>query len=127
VDYQVADLLAPPDLWSRAFDLVVESTPVQALPDPPRAKALARLGGFVAPGGILIVIARRREPGQTDSGPPWSLTRAEIDSIAGGGLRQVSVETIQPGPVPARRWLAEFRLGRHHEAGGPGTAAERTS
>jgi SAM-dependent methyltransferase len=109
VDYQVADLLAPPDRWSQAFDLVVDSVTVQALPDPPRAAALARLGEFVAPGGTLIVIARRREPGTADSGPPWSLTRAEIDSIATGGVRLVTAETIEPGPVPSRRWLAEFR------------------
>ena len=111
VDYEVADLLAPPDRRSQAFNLVVESITVQALPDPPRAAALTRLGEFVAPGGILIVIARRREPGAADSGPPWSLTRAEIDSIMTSGLEQVSVETIEPGPVPSRRWLAEFRRG----------------
>jgi hypothetical protein len=109
VDYQVADLLAPPNRWSQAYELVVESITVQALPDPPRAAALTRLGEFVAPGGTLIVIARRREPGAADSGPPWSLTRDEIDSIATGGLRHVSAETIEPGPVPSRRWLAEFR------------------
>lgn len=109
VDYQVADLLAPPIRWSRAFDLVIESITVQALPDPPRAAALARLGEFVAPGGTLIVIARRREAGTADSGPPWSLTQAEIGSIAASGVRLVSAETIEPGPVPSRRWLAEFR------------------
>jgi len=109
VDYQVADLLVPPDRWSHAFDLVIESITVQALPDPPRAAALVRLGEFVAPDGTLIVIARRREEGATDTGPPWSLTRAEIETIATGGLQQISVETIEPGPVPSRRWLAEFR------------------
>jgi SAM-dependent methyltransferase len=109
VDYQVADLLAPPSRWSQAFELVVESMTAQALPDPPRAAALARLGEFVTRSGTLIVIARRREPGTADSGPPWSLTRAEIDSIATGGLRQVSAEAIEPGPVSSRRWLAEFR------------------
>src|ERR1035437_9973851 len=87
VDYQVADLLAPPHGWSHAFALVFESTTLQARPDPPRAAALERLGDFVAPGGTLIVIARRREPGTADSGPPWPLTRAEIDSIATDGLR----------------------------------------
>jgi hypothetical protein len=82
---------------------------LQALPDPPRAAALERLGDFVAPGGTLIVIARRREPGTGDGGPPWPLTRAEIDSIATGGLQQVSTETIEAASVPARRWLSEFR------------------
>src|ERR1017187_7080256 len=32
VEYQVADLLAPPPWWSHAFALVVESTTLQALP-----------------------------------------------------------------------------------------------
>jgi SAM-dependent methyltransferase len=109
VEYQVADLLAPPEAWSRAFDLVVESTTVQALPNPPREAALAQLGDFVAPGGTLLVIARRREDGAADSGPPWSLTRIEIDSIATPGIRQVSTQTIESGLVPSRRWLAEFQ------------------
>lgn len=44
VDYQVADLLAPPNRWLQALELVVGSITVRALPDPPQAAALTRLG-----------------------------------------------------------------------------------
>jgi len=64
VDYQVADLLAPPAGWREAFDLVVESQTVQALPDPPRRDAIASIGRMVAPGGTLVVIALARADGE---------------------------------------------------------------
>ena len=60
VDYVVADLLAPPPAWSKAFDLVVEIYTVQALPDPPRRDAIAGVADMVAPGGTLLVIAFAR-------------------------------------------------------------------
>src|SRR4051794_34606936 len=60
VDYVVADLLALPDRWRGAFDLVVECWTVQALPDPPRGAAIAAIAGLVAPGGTLIVVAHAR-------------------------------------------------------------------
>ena len=40
VRYRTADLLDPPAEWREAFDLVVESLTVQALPDPPRREAI---------------------------------------------------------------------------------------
>jgi SAM-dependent methyltransferase len=110
VRYQVADLLAPPAAWHHAFDLVVESMTLQALPDPPRRDAIARLGDLVAPGGTLIVIARAREPGQTVKGPPWALSRPEIDALADGGLEPVRIEDLTDPRMPwPRRWRAEFR------------------
>jgi SAM-dependent methyltransferase len=110
VRYQTADLLNPPAAWRQAFDLVVESLILQALPDPPRSDAIARLGGLVAPGGTLIAIARAREPAQVVNGPPWALSRAEIDAIAQGGLEPVSIEDLTDTRMPwPRRWRAEFR------------------
>jgi SAM-dependent methyltransferase len=110
VTYQTADLLAPPAAWHRAFDLVVESLTLQALPDPPRRDAIARLGELVAPAGTLIVIARAREPGEPADGPPWALTRAEIDALANSGLQPVKIEDlINPEYEWPRRWRAEFR------------------
>ena len=73
VRYQAADLLNPPPDWLRAFDLVVESLILQALPDPPRREAIAKLGDLVAPDGTLIVIARAREPEQEVDGRPGPL------------------------------------------------------
>jgi hypothetical protein len=117
VDYQVADLLDLPARWLEAFDLVVESQTVQALPDPPRRRAIAQPGRTVAAGGTLVVIARAETaggpggPGEPATGPPWPLTRAEVEAFAGPGLVPVRIDGIdgtgrQP---PGRRWLAEFR------------------
>ena len=108
VRYQTADLLDPPPAWQQAYDLVVESLILQALPDPPRRDAIARIGGLVAPGGTLIVIARAREPGQAVQGPPWALSGPEVDALADGGLEPVRIEDITEPPWP-RRWRAEFR------------------
>jgi SAM-dependent methyltransferase len=111
VRYCTADLMAPPADWRQASDLVVESLTLQALPEPPRSKAIKSLAPLVAPGGTLIVFARGRETGSYDDGPPWSLTRAEIDAIANGELDPVRIAEIRDaGPSTAAwRWRAEFR------------------
>jgi SAM-dependent methyltransferase len=110
VRYVTADLLSLPDDWRQAFDLVVESMTLQALPEPPRGSAIASVGELAGPGGTVIVIARAREPGDPDPGPPWALTRAEIDALAESGLRPVRIEDLRdPAPPLARRWRAEFR------------------
>ncbi|KUL30985.1 class I SAM-dependent methyltransferase [Actinoplanes awajinensis] len=126
VAYQVADLLDPPAAWTRAFDLVLESNNVQALPAGIRARAIAGVGEFVAPGGTLLVLAAAATdfpppanapaapavpPGTSGvgDGPPWPLTRAEVDAFAGPGLRPISVEEIgAPGTRLIRRWRAVF-------------------
>jgi SAM-dependent methyltransferase len=110
VDYLVADLLAPPTDWRRAFDLVLESNNVQALPTAIRAAAIHTVGTFVAPGCTLIVLAAATV--RTDSGgdgPPWPLTRAEIDAFAGDGLQPVSVDNVgAAGTTLPTRWRAVF-------------------
>ena len=114
VQYQTADLLDPPPAWHQAYDLVVESLILQALPDPPRRDAIAGIGGLVAPGGTLIAIARAREPGQPVQGPPWALTRAEIDALGAGGVEPVTIEDLTDSQLPwPRRWRAEFRRPLH--------------
>jgi SAM-dependent methyltransferase len=108
VRYEVANLLYPPAGWRRAFDLVVESLTLQSLPDPPRRDAIRRVGELVAPGGTLIVNTRARDEADDPiDGPPWALTRAEIDAIAASGLEPVRIEDIDE--PEARRWRAEFR------------------
>jgi SAM-dependent methyltransferase len=109
VHYATADLLHLPADWQQAFDLVFESNTLQALPEPPRGAAIAAIGTLVAPGGTLLALARAREPAEPDDGPPWALTRTEIDALAGSGLSPVRIEDLrEPGPLPARRWRAEL-------------------
>jgi SAM-dependent methyltransferase len=108
VEHVVADLLDLPPDWEQAFALVVESRTVQSLPDPTRREAIAQVARLVAPGGTLLVLAAARDAadGPVD-GPPWPLTRAEIDAFAGAGLVPVRIEDLDEGDR-GRWWRAEF-------------------
>jgi SAM-dependent methyltransferase len=110
VNYMVADLLEPPATWAGAFDLVVESFTVQAMPLSVRPTAIAHVGQLVAPGGELIVITAIREDGEQVDGPPWPLSRAELGSFAAGGLRSAGIEYLpRPGDSGRYRARAVFR------------------
>ncbi|HEV7753575.1 MAG TPA: class I SAM-dependent methyltransferase [Baekduia sp.] len=110
VDYVAADLLDPPAEWHEAFDLVVEVMTVQALPDPPRGAAIAQVSGFVAPGGTLLAVAAARADGAPAAdGPPWPLTRREIQAFATGGLQPVTIEIARHAQSPVDWWRAELR------------------
>jgi SAM-dependent methyltransferase len=100
VHYRTADLLDPPAEWSQAFDLVVESLTVQSMPVGPRAQAIRSVAGFVAPGGMLLVVAFAGEA--QDEGPPWPLSGDDIEAF-NQYLLPVTVEK------EASRWRAEFR------------------
>ncbi len=110
VEYVSADLLHLPPPWLQAFDLVAEIITVQALPRAVRQQATASVARLTAPGGTLLVIAaindRRGEP---QSGPPWPLTRTELDAFAADGLTAQGIEIATIPSEPAqRRWRAEF-------------------
>lgn len=110
VVYTVADLLVPPAPWRGAFDLVAETYTLQVLPPAARAHAIEALRGSVAPGGVLLVIARGREADEPEGNMPWPLTRAEIEAIATAELRLVRFEDfVDDEDPPVRRFRAEFR------------------
>lgn len=109
VDYHVANLLEPPARWRRAFELVLESLTVQSMAPRFHAPATANVAAMVAPGGTLLVIATaREESGEPPDGPPWPLTRTEIQAFAGDGVEPVLIEAICTPDAPSR-WRAEFR------------------
>jgi SAM-dependent methyltransferase len=112
VEYVVADLFDAPQEWREAFDLVVESLTAQSLPDPPRRDAIAAIGGMVAPAGTLIVNAAIHGDHDFGDGPPWPLTRAEVEAFASGGLRAVAIEIVEAATPGERRWRAEFTRDR---------------
>ncbi|HEY4456812.1 MAG TPA: class I SAM-dependent methyltransferase [Pseudonocardiaceae bacterium] len=104
VHYRVANLLdAPADLRA-AFDLVVESYTVQALPPTVRAEATKAVVGMVAPDGTLLVIATALPEGEPVDGPPWKMSRADIDAF---NLDPVLVEELDTDSG-WRHWRAEF-------------------
>jgi SAM-dependent methyltransferase len=95
VTYTVADLLALPPSWSGGFDLVVDIFTVQALPPALHQQAAAAVADLVAPGGTLLVIAIRRAGSgmlPDAEGPPWPLSRDELQGFAVGGLELGELE-----------------------------------
>jgi SAM-dependent methyltransferase len=113
VDYRVADLLALPRDLEGAFDLVVECYTLQVLPPAARAEAVDSLRRCVAPGGMLLVVARGREPEEPRGEMPWPLTRAEVEGIAGPGLGIAGLEDFfdeeEPPVRRLRAWLRRAR------------------
>ena len=108
VTYSVADVFDLPTDWAKAFDLVVEIYTVQALPLSLRQQAITSIAGLVAPGGRLLAIQVIRPDGvPAPDGPPWPLTRAEIDGFTAAGLRPVETEQLVDSGGIAR-WRAEF-------------------
>jgi len=111
VEYVVADLFHPPEAWIRSFDFVLEIYTVQAFTGELRGKAIEALAEFVAPGGRLLVIARGRGEGEPEApGPPWPLTREEIDGFRRAGLEEELFEDyVEPEPPWVRRFRALYR------------------
>jgi hypothetical protein len=102
VHYVAANLLDPPAEWHRAFDLVVESLTVQSMPPSVRQPATVSVRRLVAPGGTLLVIAGAYDEQNPFEGPPWPLTREQVEAFAGDGLEIVTIENLEG------RWRAEF-------------------
>ncbi|WP_410657718.1 class I SAM-dependent methyltransferase [Amycolatopsis sp. lyj-112] len=106
VDYSAADLFALPENWRHRFDLVVEIMTVQALPRDVRAEAVESVAGLVAEGGTLVIGAVAEEGiDEPWDGPPWPLTREDVESFTEHGLRLSTLDRVRDGA----RWWAEFR------------------
>ena len=109
VQYQVANLFAPPGKWSLRFDFVFEANTIQALPVEVRSQAIEKIAGFVKPGGKLLVIARGREPNEPLGQMPWPLTKLEIDGFLRAGLVEKSFENfLDDEDPPSRRFRALY-------------------
>jgi SAM-dependent methyltransferase len=110
VDYRTADLLDLPADWRQAFGFVMESITVQALPPALHPEASAAVAGVVGPGGTLLVISGARPEDERPDGPPWPLSRSELDAFAVGGLESVRIERVShPRERSVPMWRAELR------------------
>ena len=107
IEFVTADLLALPDEWRSAYDLVVEIFTLQVLPDDMRASAFAALRGVLRPGGRLFVHCRLREPEDPRGDFPWPLTLDEVRSgFAGLTIDRFDDFVDDTGDAPVRRLLA---------------------
>jgi len=107
VNYLVADVLDLPREWQGRFDLVFESLTLQSMPPEQHTAAAQAMAALVAPGGTLLVLATTREERSEVKGPPWPLTRAEVEVFADGQLGMRRLERIERGTW----WRAELSRG----------------
>ena len=105
VDYRVADLLDLPEEFRGAFDLVAEAITVQSLPLPLRDEAIDAIASTVAPGGTLVVVSGIHAGEGPRDGPPWPLTREELDGFE-RALRPVDVGVARLGSEA--RWRGVY-------------------
>lgn len=106
VEYRAADLFNLPKEWQGAFSFVHETYTLQALTGDLRKQAFKCVADLVASGGRLLVICRSRPDDAELVGPPWPLSKTELDQFLAFGLRQVSVEQID---VTEDRVIPHFR------------------
>ena len=111
VHYLIADVLDLPGQWRGRFDLVVESLTVQSMPPEQHSVAARNIAGLVAPGGTLLVLATTREEHSEVTGPPWPLTRSEVEVFADGDLVMRRLQRIEGGAW----WRAELSRGREEQ------------
>src|SRR3954462_15275126 len=104
VTYLVADVLGLPREWQGRVDLVVGSLTVQSMPPEQHTVAARNIAGLVAPQGTLLVLASTREEDSEVTGPPWPLTRSEVQVFANGDLVLRRLERIENGAW----WRAEL-------------------
>ena len=105
VNYRVGNLLELDDDLAGAFDLVVEIFTLQALHFSLRDAAIAGVRGLLAPGGraLVIQVVRRDDEPRGDE-PPWLLTRAEMEAVAGDDVVLESLDEMWPPGKPNPRW-----------------------
>ncbi|GLV60633.1 hypothetical protein KDH_74520 [Dictyobacter sp. S3.2.2.5] len=106
VDYQVADLFHLPADFQRGFEFVFEALTIQSMPPRMHADAMEAIAACVAPGGTLLIICYGRQPGEPTDGPPWHLTRGELEQFRQLGLQEVRFEEHMEGGTPL--FLAEY-------------------
>ena len=76
--------------YKEVFDFVFEALTIQSLPLEFRDKMIKAVANTVDVGGKLLLVAHKRE--EIFSGPPWPLSKEEIDSFKNHGLHEVSHE-----------------------------------
>jgi SAM-dependent methyltransferase len=111
VQYVTADLLAPPSQWKAAFDFVLESYTVQALPLDLRERAIAQVASFLAAGAELLVICRGRDDRDPPGEIPWPLSVSELRMFTDHGLAMEALEDYldEAETPPVRRFRAHFK------------------
>jgi SAM-dependent methyltransferase len=107
IDFRVGDLLALPERWIGAFDLVHEAYTIQSVPPNLQPQISAAIAGLLAKGGRLLVYTRIRPDGAAVSGPPWPITLKQAEVFSELGLVMESdaqFDLVRPDRVIPHRF-----------------------
>ncbi len=107
VHYQVADLFNLNSAWKNAFDFVLESRTIQALPLNLRTQSINAIASLVAHDGTLLMVTRYRETEAAPEGPPWPLSEQELNQFKQLGLTEIQRDVF----LEADRNVTQLRLG----------------
>ena len=107
IDFQVANLLDPPDEWQGAFDFVFENRTIQSLPYPLHPQVISNIAAFVRSSGTLLVNCHGRNPDEPANGIPWPLSRDELQQFHQHHLTEQSFKDFSKNGL--RRFLVEYR------------------
>lgn len=80
--YELADLFALPDNWRGSFDWVFEHTCFCAIQPAQRSAYVASVANALRPGGTFLAVFYL-DPGNDspDEGPPFEVSKAELDRL----------------------------------------------
>lgn len=90
VNFERQDIFDMPTRYREYFDFVFEALTIQSLPVEFREKMIEAVADTVAVGGELLLVAHKREG--SFEGPPWPLTREEVDLFKKHGLTELAFE-----------------------------------
>ena len=109
-EFLVADMFDAPGDWENGFDLVIEVYTIQALPQDLRDKSIDAISSFVAPGGELVAVQRLRERhSDVPEGPPWAVSKRELERFEENGLSLAEFETfLGDEEEPIVRFVARY-------------------
>jgi SAM-dependent methyltransferase len=114
INFEQADLLAPPRGWLGAFDFVLEVYTIQPLPLEMRPRVINSIAGFVNENGTLLVVTRGREDDEIPLDLPWALSRKDLSQFPENGLREASFEIMfGDEEEPVQRFVVEYK--RNHD------------
>lgn len=88
ITFEKQDIFDMPEKYNGHFDFVFEALTIQSLPIKFRRKMIQAISQTLGSDAKILVVADKRE--KEFNGPPWPLTREEIDMFKGEGLKELS-------------------------------------
>ncbi len=94
--------------YEEQFDFVFEALTIQSLPIEFREKMIKAVVETVAIGGELLLVAHKREA--MLGGPPWPLTKEEVNLFKSYGLTELSFELhTEESKISQTRFRVHYR------------------